>query len=485
MPTVRALLHRVELIAQRWRWDGRPVYELKPGLPPAPPILLSDSCGVPFTKLGTIDDFDGDALLFGAREDGDALVVPSQVEFASASAGKLPVHRLGWHDKAGVLYYRGAMRVHSRYAGLLRRPETIDSSAPVAGTVSRRWRRYARACSWRRDVPKPLVKLVVPLTEASGARGAPDAVPGWLVILDESWYGEQMAGIGEVFESGLLDVRLPDAADERRWQFGPDPIIAMDADPYLDWTVTLPHPLGAMGTTFDTDTQAPLFVSASFVQRPPQLVPPADRDPTPTAPDLSFHFAKLRFRRAIAGTEVADPRRVTMRSEWTDGYWVQILPPSNRWRLAPSLRVVDVIDLRYADATGRVLWHDETVLIAPTGPLEQPDESVARFEVLALLTRRIVDAFGRPDQEAFAEILPLSALTVLPRQRREGTVLRLVEVQFRLKKNDPPPLGGTEPAVDALARLVAALFPFDAERDSEDAKARIVRVSPPLAAALP
>jgi hypothetical protein len=264
-----------------------------------------------------------------------------------------------------------------------------------------------------------------------------------------------------------------------RHQFGPDGIIDMREEPYAGWTPQLPRPLGAIGSTFDTDTQAPLFVRTAFFQRPPLLIPPDGE--SLRASDLTFHFFKLRFRRALAGFDAKRPRSRGAMSEWTEGYWVQSLPPSNWWRVRDATGARDervrVDDLVFSPSDGRIHWGNAAATVLPSGPTPQPTDSFCRFEVFALITRRVRDAFGRGDQETFVGLAHVDQLPNATFDRHTAHV-RLIEVQFRLPPGAALPV---QEGPEALNTLAKALFPQEAAPDSPfDAPARIVRTSPRL-----
>ena len=455
------LVHRVELVTQRWRWDGRPVYEL--------PLTDPPQSGLPFEKVGELDEFEGDGLLFSSREDSDASILPTQVEFA-AKPQPVTLREIDWTGKDGVLYYRLAVRVFSRYEGLLAEAVPVESSGVSGLRQPRRWKRYVRESVWGKRVPKPSVKLVLPLTESitnlAGTKGA----AGWLVWLDEQWYGEAMGGLGEGLRSEIIEVRLPDSLDEVRKQFGPDAIIELPDDPFATHEIELPKPVGAIGSTFDTIAEAPLFAHSVFFQPPPVV----KQEGQEQALDLSFYFVKVRFQRVIAGADPSKPRGADkeLASDLTDGYWTQILPPAEWWFVQEAKARVHISELTFSMGNGFV-WQGRPATILPTGPQPQPADSVCRFQLFGLVTQRVTDAFGRKEQERFAKLCSLQKLAtsdLTPRNK-----LRLIEVQFRLKANEPLPVADTE---QALSELVKALFPNG--DTPEDAKGRIIRVSSPL-----
>jgi hypothetical protein len=474
--TQAQLVHRVELITQRWRWDGRPVFE--------DPAVAQPVSGIPFSKLGLIDTADQDGMLFSNREDGDANDTPTQVEFATPPGGTIPaaisLRNIGWSDKPGLLYYRFAVRAYSRYEGLLATVAAIDSSTPQKSGDPLLWKRYARNCRWQDRVPKPLVKLVLPLTQTVEQIGGTPGAAGWLVVLDEAWYGEQMAGMGEMLASEIMSVSLPDSPGESRFQFGPDPVIDLSHDVVNNWLMdgwqlSLPAPVGAIGATFDTDPVAPLFVRSAFVQPPPLLTPP---DPAIPAPDLSFYFVRLRFKRVIAGIDsnnpAYDPANQTdifLASEFTDGFWTQLLPPSDWWHVDAAGAAVCFTEVSFTFKDGFV-WNGKAAKILPSGPTTPSPQSVCRFVLFGLVTRTVTDAFGRAGQEAFVQIAPLDQMANPGLQNMR---LRVIEVQFRLKAAD------SIPKVQTLDDLTGVLFPTPAPSGPPaDAGARVVRMSIPL-----
>lgn len=84
-----------------------------------------------------------------------------------------------------------------------------------------------------------------------------------------------------------------------------------------------------------------------------------------------------------------------------------------------------------------------------------------------------VNRCGRTGQEFFNTLCSLDKLKQL--KLNERTNVRLLEVQFRVE-GEPLPISPTEPS---LNDLVDVLFTKGAQ-GPEDAKARVVRVSPPF-----
>jgi hypothetical protein len=469
LPSVAHLIHRTESLVQRWRWNGRPVFEDPRNTDPA----TRDWCGLPFASFehnALPANFAGDGMLFGDRDDDDHLESVAHVDFARLHQTNAPqnIYVLQGTATPGVVYHRFSVRAHSRYEGFLRSDHRLDSTTSGDGK-GRIWHRHVIPLRFAERVPKPLVKFVVPLTETLD--NSAGQMPGWMVWLDESWYNDRTGGLGEYLESEIVQVRLPDNPDDQRYQFGPDPIIDMSEDPYGDVDLPpLPRPIGATGFTFDTDSSAPLFTGCCFHQ-PPPVVPDHD--------DLSFHFVQIRFRRVLVGAEPRKPRANPSASAFTDPYWVQVLPPANRWRVqtgtSAPIEWASSADLTLGDDGSLVRRSAVKIALTVLPTTVQPGRS--HFELFALVTTEIADAFGRGNQEVMHSLVPLRSMkipsTILAKAR-----VRIIEVQFR-RVNDSPPLPTN------LGELAGMMFPNSADWDDvwpavNDAGARVVRVSPPI-----
>lgn len=432
MPSA-AWLRRVEVVVQQWRWSGRPLvrprstgpqkWELVSGFPNRTP------------------DQNDDAVLFADRAPSDALVVPASVDFI-ARPGTAELHRRDVRNTPGALYFRVAVRAFSRYEGVA--VEGVTRNDSRAASLPEAWYRHVVRCRWEAEVPPPVVKLIVPLTRPIGQ----DLTPPLLVVLDEQW-GE-VGGFAETITAEIVSVdRTNHPVVEAALpvtslpELGPDPILSVQRNPAA---VVARAPIGPIGYTFDTDSDAPLFVKSSF------LLPP----PTGLG-DLSWYFVKLRFRREIDGTWHQGTR--TLRSEATQPVWAQYLPPSTRFGSVDVTTLALHVDATtnqgsLRDPTGK------TVALAPT--VAPGSKSV--FELWVLVTNGIEDASGRADQEIavgmpvrlIGDAFPMPGNLAAPR-------VRVVEIQRRY--------GVTS---DGFWK---DLFRDD---DREDAKARIVRVTPPI-----
>src|SRR6185295_1969154 len=180
----------------------------------------------------------------------------------------------------------------------MQRDISLDSRKAKAREAER-WQRLVVKCRWNQEVPIPVIKFICPMTQAASPN---DDTPGFLVVLDESWYRDSLGGLADKFEADIVRVALPDDPSESRYEFGPDPVIDMREDVFIGSRIELPELVGAIGYTFDTDTSAPLFVQSSFVVPAPRI--------DGQVADLWWHFNKVRFRRSfdpdgLAGSQAA------------------------------------------------------------------------------------------------------------------------------------------------------------------------------------
>ena len=461
-----ALIGKADLLVQRWLWDGRPVFRTDDGKTPV--------YGFPFAA-GVVPAATEpmDSVLFGSRDTSDRYETSRPVDFLSNGGVSVPLETRNHGSLPGALYYRFALRAHSRYEALYANANAAEvalETYPTAGTLSaERWVHKLVPCRLRAALPRPALRAILPLTlDEDGSSAA-----SLLLVFDDQWYRDELAGLAEMLDGELLQVALPDSPLESRPQFGPDPILRLDDDPYGGDTVRLPLAKGAMGYTFDTSPTGALFTRSSFVQPPPKVMC-ADGKPR----DLSWHFLQLRYRRRLdpAGVHSSVPAQ-SMTSEWTEPVWAQLLPSSGQFRIRSGgeIATVAVGDLTYFAAEGKVRRGsnlDDVVLPAKSTP--GPDDPHQAFTLLALVTRRVTDAFGNPDRESFLTLARLDNL-MKEAQPPAGTGevrVRLLELQHRRDYNLP----GDE---NLSGSIFDQLFPAS----GEEVVARIVRVSPPLKSA--
>ena len=297
----------VQLRRQVWRWRGRP-------LPP-----------FPFEAAANPDDFPTpadptdapqnlmlwDAPGFGDRSGIDMLDEDRQVGYPTPRA-ELFGESLTADPRA--LYYRFNPLFTSRYAGLFPQdpPALVAagyewSEAPNRAGPDRwqvaltPWRRLVVPCRRTAEVPRPVVRFLVPLTQPDGDPG-PAGTPGLLAVLDEPAFA--VGGLAEAVEADVVRVDDPWEAQTgvSRPEFGPDPTLRSqgwtkaakggtgDAPPDDALPVDVEGPIGH---TFDTTADAPLYATSSYFVRPPDVTP-IQNDPS-----LAWYFAKVRLRRLL------------------------------------------------------------------------------------------------------------------------------------------------------------------------------------------
>jgi hypothetical protein len=249
--------------------------------------------------------------------------------------------------------------------------------------------------------------------------------------------------------------------------------VEIDDDGYGAADIVLPPAIGAMGYTFDTDTQAPLFTKASFLQPPPDI----QIEDAPVNADLSWHYLQLRYRRKLdpLGTEDALSGASNV-SDWTEPVWVQVLPAADRFRVRSggSIERRPVSELVYDAEKGKIYQQsDEASTVLPTKSTVSEDEKNPAFTLYALVTRAAPDAFGRARRESYIDFAPIDGLDKYPAADQGSLQVRIVELQHR--RDDSI----------AKADVFDALFPKSDSGDLgflEDQRARVVRVSPPIQA---
>jgi hypothetical protein len=450
---------QIDVLRQAWRWSGRPfnrrfqfddraTLDPRPDLP-EPPVLLWE------------------AEAFGDRQDDDHLAVPTQVKLTETAdvTKPIPLYTEDATRDTRAQFFRYGLRVHSRYEAILRSDQGFvesstllpaDPAAPPNTPASfTKWKRQWVSNGWTGEVPKPQVKIIVPLTSAEPG----DTTPGLLCILNEPWYG--IGGLAERLEARIMQAQDPSissGATNGPPEFGGDVILS--GDPGAAISAPLPDNLQLdagqpIGFSFDTDTPAPLIVNSSFTIRPP----------TTAAADAAWCFAKLQFRRVLAETAAVPAPAGSNASSWTDPVWVQFLPDFSRF--ASSTDAVNVKDLRMGQLSGLTFPLMKNGMVVEFKP-------AATFELWCVLTRMVADVFSgsaAPTQESFVDIAkydPAQKTFTLSRDPGgSGFRLRLIEVQRRE--------AGTGNLLDDLFPDPDPKKPYGV-----DTPARIVRVSPPF-----
>lgn len=275
---------------QAWRPSGKPVADFPD---PRQPL---DTLPVPVRGQQHRDPRQHavlwDAEGFAEREESAGRVLERKRILLTATESELALLP-PQAASPGARYVRFGAEASSRYAELYRSALQKDvlpvvvarrSQVPNDGLVAETlWRRALRPGRWQQPVPVPLVKLVVPLTDAFDGDGhAADL----LVLLNEEWH--LVGGLAETLEASVDVVDRDYGKNVRltRPEYGPDPIVSGAAADR-----TLPHlPVtGPLGLTFDPDTSEALFVATAYVVHTDAALPP-------------FGMAKLALRRVLDPT---------------------------------------------------------------------------------------------------------------------------------------------------------------------------------------
>jgi len=533
-------IHRVELMIQRWRWQGRPLARLDnlsqqpswsanknyragehiqatvdgntyifqsieggvsgadvPVFPTTLDATVKDHTVVwknitntifafPFEATGHVGWPDKlleplDGLYFGERDSNDHLLVTAQADALAPNAAN---PRLYFNDLTGspqALYYRFAVRVFSRYEGLLRGITSAESRLASPQLVvnlqppPELWRRWVANCRRTSRANAPAVRLVIPLTQTRDQ----EQTPGLLVVVDEPWF--EWAGLAEGLNARIVSATDPNGTELA--EAGADPAVSNPANSGPAAIEQRLLPVGPIGFTFDTNTSAPIFDKSSFLLPAPRTMKP---DGALIQADLSWWFLKLQFQRSLQpeGTDAYSP---DLDSPWTAPLEAQLLPAANLWYVEGHGRQ-ECSRLRFSfTSTGsNILMNGVPATVNPT-PHETTSTNL--FEVWALLTSSIQDAFGRPSQEAFVDLIPISTLSAYRGTAGKSmpAIARLVEIQR---------MGPYSKQQGDWRKLAEDLFPKEITPEQDKpaqnaqdpidpamARARIVRVSPPISAA--
>jgi len=299
------LLSTFEARHQAWRWQGTPVTRF--------PFELSDPT--------LIDCLSDDALAyavvaaapllwdtegFGRRADTDATSI-SPV-FPLRPLNWLPVDSRLLDSDLRAAYFRYTIVATSRYAGFapVATLAAYHFANPNAITVDQTdaWRRVLVPCRITAAPPKPVLKLVLPLTQTSTAAGAQSQCPGLLAIFSDIWF--QMAGLAETVRAEIelcsYTPPPPPVSSARDFaEYGPDPVESAATitaqTPISQYTPALVTS-GPTGTTFDGEAGEALYTKSWFIV---EALPLAGQS------NFDWNFAKLRFRRGVAAESLKPP----------------------------------------------------------------------------------------------------------------------------------------------------------------------------------
>jgi hypothetical protein len=494
----------VEIQRQAWRWRGRPVADYN----------FSNLAGDESAAEAGLDGQEQTLPLryweveeFGSRDDDDHLVLQAKRTQMTIGDQTSPwaIYAEDLANDPRATYMRFAVRVVSRYDGL--QPagsQSIQSSTMTNGDSLKRWRRAFIPCRLTKRSQIPKVTLVLPLTEPAlpkrwhGTNGDDPSLalnshqPGLLAIVSEPWFG--IAGLAENLKVQVQSVPpFPNGSRETILEMGPDPIVELTPCTVIPgdnkvWLGKNDPLIGPVGHTFDNSFEDPLFVSSSFIIRPPDVCG-AQRDGK-LDDTFGWFFVKLRFQRVVMPNR-CDPSLEGARSmeskiktigdtgnggpldsEFTHAHWVQYIPGFSIWE-TDSHQLADI-----ADYVIDVLQDNSFQLLSRKDKTKFAAVSASEFASFAVVTTSIVDASGDPNQEAFVGIFrsDKSTWTLLPgdgpspslKVFGNGLLVRLVEIQFPDTKW---PNG-----IATQTEFWNGLFGGTSSH-AQDAKARIVRIS--------
>jgi hypothetical protein len=455
-------------------------------------VLVNDSLVIRGLTLAQWE-----AVEFGEIEENDHIVFPMPPPGDSAFKNFAYVEQLGGPQTQGDrrgLHFRFAVLAYSRYEGWLPPAQAYIQAASGATDISTIWKPVFVPPRPRMPLAAPKVRIILPLTE--GYEGSFAGSPGLLAVLDEAWY--DLGGIGEKLIAQVQLTADPSLAPGEippggklpvfYYETGPDPLFTAagvkalspqkqsEAGPQLDpasveYEATAEFPpekiRGPVGHSLKPGSVSPLFTGSSFII-------PAPRIRTASGPktDLRGYFCKLRLQRVVR----LDPSGSQVASDFTEAYWVQFLPEFSVYDGFDSLA-----RLRLHMPAGN---QAELVNKDNIPQTIQPLAASANATFLYLvLTRRVFDVTGRPDQEVFVAILKQdgarwtsgdAALDPKTLERVADSLrARVIEVQV--------PTGAPVPPPPAKAReFWDYLFPEIVLRDPvnrPEATARIVRIS--------
>jgi len=457
----------LELNRQLWRWDGRPL--------PRQPFPYGDNLNS-LTVAGSPPPsiLNWEAQTMGERPDSDMLRVPKMLttDQANTAGSVFLIYEEDISRDSRAMYFRFSLIVRNRYEGIfttdqdLRPVQSRVSWASSPGVAAHTdWKRLFVPCRNAATPERPLIKIVVPLTETDAATSV-NHTPAILVVLNEPWF--EQAGLAETFKSEIVMIPA-----HGTWpatpEIGPDPVFIKDG-----FSGILPanciQQEGPVGFTFDLNSSAPLWTSSAFILRL-----------TNFATSTTGYMARLKFRRSFEPAAALAPPIIPSGSDYTASQWIQFLADSRDFGAGIT---VDKWRLSVDSVAGTIMF------LSPAGQALSPEASPRDatlqnvLQLWVVVTQRITDALGRQDQERFLGIFvqdPNDKTLFKPDAGfsgslpKDGIRARLLEVQLNLlEAAEQFPLNA--PKLDLL---------FQEERDGgsrelSDAYARVIRLSPPV-----
>ena len=299
------LLGEVDVITQRWRPSGRPIYHL---INPREPDFAIDkkpsteSRNQPALPLnldmaGRLAQFELEA--FFDRSDVDAQTVTQQLAPLPAST---ILHDHHWNPESAT-YFRHRFTLRSRYAGALLERDSRQINAwrtAKLETQAHGWTmRVAMLADLARiQLTRPQLRALIPLATAPGGERVDRPAPPVAAILQEPPYArggladriatEIKTGFGYGFVNDVDPLEIRDARKEAGRNAQLD-YRALGSETALSLML---RGEGPIGLTFDNvDAPAPAFPNSMFVLKPDVLFG--------SKPPLEEFFAGVTMRRYI------------------------------------------------------------------------------------------------------------------------------------------------------------------------------------------
>lgn len=463
-----------DVLKQTWRWQGRPVdttKEVAPWLFDEKPD--GDQGEVFEDKQPRLEKVLGWEVGAFAEIDDlfDTLTIPVNYTLNNQTLlpENEPLYIDGFDKDLRAYYVRYAVRAHSRYKGLFEQlavPVTSRQEIKLNGGAGV----MLTGTGWRRAFvpyrgpkpPKPTIKAIVPMSKVSDQK---EGVSSLMVVLDEAMFS--FCGITEAIECEVELAQLPkdglpkELSDFSLFQVGPDPLLSEKTykekfkkepgqEPRLILSCQDPF-----GYTFDTDARQPLFSSSSLILSPQYQTSGAAKGSL-----AGWDLARIRFRRVSQAVPPSDIAARGAEEEWTKPVWVQFLP-------AASFGLDFEGTVIQTEKPGGKRAFELKVLS------QNPFGEDKFFKYWLLLTSTVTDFRGLKEREQYVASVPAkvsvvgstAAIEFQPPADLQDKNLkcRLLEVQVPPKETQDTDLWKDLLGLDA---------------DSNDAKARITRISP-------
>jgi hypothetical protein len=418
-----AYFSRIEVKHQVWSWNGR--------LDESGSYLNGKDPLDPTTKL-TTPAMKWEAWAFSDRPDFSSLVYETNLLAEPRPLRDIfqELYRDVRPGEEKALYYRFTLTAHWRYEQLgAQYVKSIDSAKPMDPSEGKglmhKWRRALRKSVKTKQLPKPSIRFVIPLTRSIEECRDDNQITTapLLVVLNDRWFAE--AGLAEDFELGieLLDYpakKFPDDESQKFLNAGNDPILSGHALGAVTGVVNgsslyyiekgtgrnndklVMKAKGPTGLTFDFAVQTPRLRGCAFIVELPgleglSLTTPAQIQKRAASME-PWSLMEVSVRRALRENLCAPEINPKSKySEWTAKEWVQFLPAIDSfiplaWRKEVVLRKHIVVK-----------FNGRAIQIAGAFPVFDPQIfSTDLHSRYLVVTQRVVDIGGQPCEKYVA-----------------------------------------------------------------------------------